>query len=122
MAKNIQNIQKPTKKEVFLQALNNNLGHITKACKSANIHRQTYYSWIDKDEGFKHQCEDVEESLLDMAEHSLLSEIKDCERKNHITAVIFFLKTKGKKRGYVEKQEVIVSKPIDEVIFHGLDE
>ena len=88
MAKNIQNIQKPTKKEVFLKALNNNLGHITKACESANIHRQTYYSWID----------------------------------NHITAVIFFLKTKGKKRGYVEKQEVIVSKPIDEVIFHGLDE
>ena len=122
MAKNIQNIQKPTKKEVFLQALNNNLGHITKACKSANIHRQTYYSWIDKDEGFKQSCENVEESLLDMAEHSLLSEIKDCERKNHITAVIFFLKTKGKKRGYVEKQEVIVSKPIDEVIFHGLDE
>tara|TARA_R110000824_G_scaffold176451_2_gene355435 strand:+ start:7367 stop:7729 length:363 start_codon:yes stop_codon:yes gene_type:complete len=120
MAKNIQNIQKPTKKEIFLKALKNNLGHITRACESANIHRQTYYSWIDKDEGFKQLCEDVEESLLDMAEHSLLSEIKDYERKNHITAVIFFLKTKGRKRGYNESTQLELVKPISEINFDEL--
>ena len=117
MAKNIQNIQKLSKKETFLKALKNNLGHITNACKSANIHRQTYYGWIDKDEEFKQQCDNVEESLLDMAEHSLLSEIKDYERKNHMTAVIFYLKTKGRKRGYNESTQLEIVKPISEINF-----
>ena len=35
------------KKELFLKALQSNLGNITQACKSANIGRQTYYDWID---------------------------------------------------------------------------
>ena len=52
MSKNIQNIPKLSKKETFLIALRNNLGHISKACTAANIHRQTYYSWIDKDPEF----------------------------------------------------------------------
>ena len=119
MSKNTQNTQKPTKKENFLKALKNNLGHISRACEKANIHRRTYYSWISKDEDFKQQCEDVSESLLDLAEHSLLSEIKDNTTKNHITAVIFFLKTKGKKRVYNESMQLEV-KPISEIKFDGI--
>ena len=42
MDKNTQNTQKRTKKETFLIALENELGHISNACKSANIHRRTY--------------------------------------------------------------------------------
>ena len=49
MDKNTQNTQKRTKKETFLIALENELGHISNACKSANIHRRTYYTWIDKE-------------------------------------------------------------------------
>ena len=116
MAKNIQNIQKTTKKDTFLAALAKNLGHISKACKSANIHRQTYYLWIEKDEAFKDKCDDVQESFLDLAESKLLEKIKDGDN----TCIIFFLKTKGKKRGYVEKQEVELIKPIDEINFNGL--
>ena len=119
MSKNTQNTQKLTKKENFLKALKNNLGHISRACEKANIHRRTYYSWISKDEDFKQQCEDVSESLLDLAEHSLLSEIQDKTTKNHITAVIFFLKTKGKKRGYSESMQLEV-KPISEIKFDGI--
>ena len=113
MSKNTQNTQKLTKKEIFLKALRNNLGHITKACEKANIHRRTYYSWIDKDEEFKQQCEDVEESLLDLSESKLLENIQN----NDNTCIIFHLKTKGKKRGYVEKQEFEVTKPISEINF-----
>ena len=116
MSKNIQNIQKLSKKETFLIALRNNLGHISKACTAANIHRQTYYSWLDKDPEFKQECADVEESLLDLAEHKLLQKI-DSE---DTTSIIFFLKTKGKKRGYVEKQEFEVTKPISEINFDEL--
>ncbi len=111
MDKNIQNIQKKTKKETFLIALENELGHISNACKSANIHRRTYYTWIDKDEDFKQKCEDVQESFLDLAESKLLEKINDGDN----TCIIFFLKTKGKSRGYIEKQEVELVKPFDRI-------
>jgi hypothetical protein len=116
MAKNIQNRQKLSKKETFIKALKNNLGHISNACKAANIHRQTYYSWIDKDEQFKQNCDDVSEGLIDLVESKLLENINN----NDNTCIIFFLKTKGKSRGYIEKQEIELIKPIDEIEFDGL--
>ena len=116
MTKNIQNRQKSTKKEKFLKALESNLGHITDACKSANIHRQTYYMWIEKDKDFKQSCDDVQETFLDLAESKLLEKIKEGDN----TCIIFFLKTRGKKRGYIEKQEVELVKPIDDIEFNGL--
>ena len=64
--------------------------------------------------------EDADESLLDFAESKLVEHINDGD----ITSLIFFLKTKGKKRGYVERseydvnsnafQELMESLPIDE--------
>ena len=113
MGKNTQNTQKLSKKKPFLEALRLNLGHITKACESANIHRRTYYSWIDKDEKFKDDCDNVSESLLDLAESKLLENIQN----NDNTSIIFFLKTKGRKRGYNESMQIEVSKPISEINF-----
>ena len=113
MSKNTQNTPKPNKKELFLKALGSNLGHITDACKSANIHRSTYYSWIEKDKDFKDECDSVQESLIDLAENHLLQKIK----KGDITAIIFYLKTKGKKRGYDEKHQIELTKPFEEIGF-----
>lgn len=45
---------------------------------------------------------EAQESVLDLAESKLIQNIQ----KNDNTAIIFFLKTKGKHRGYVERQEV----------------
>ena len=125
MGKNIQNTKtndtKDTtfdKKEKLLCALTNNRGNITKACEAANIGRKTFYRWRDKDEDFKQQCEDVGESLLDKSEDKLMELIEG----GNVIATIFFLKTKGKKRGYIEKQEFEVSKPIDDIEFHAINE
>ena len=104
------------KKELFLKALQSNLGNITQACKSAKVGRQTYYDWIDDDLEFNKECINVQESLLDLAENRLLEKID----KYDTTSIIFFLKTKGKKRGYVEKQEFEVTKPISEINFDEL--
>ena len=117
MPKNTQNTQKPTKKELFIKALTNNLGHITKACEASNIHRRTYYSWIDKDEQFKEDCDNVEAGLIDLAENELLEKIKDRKSPHQITAIIFFLKTKGKSRGYDEKHKLEFSTPIEDICF-----
>ena len=53
------------------------------------------------------------ESLLDLAESKLLSKIQAGDN----TMIIFFLKTQGKARGYIERQEtadVSVSNPLAE--------
>ena len=109
----VTNVTSSTKKDNFLKALKNNLGNISQACKSSKISRQTYYRWIDDDVEFEEQCKNVEESLLDLAENRLLEKID----KYDTTSIIFFLKTKGKKRGYVEKQEFELQKPISEINF-----
>ena len=113
----VRTVQKSDKKkEDFLIALKKNNGNISESCQSANIGRQTYYDWIDKDEKFKQDTEATKESLIDLAESKLMENING----NDNTSIIFFLKTKGKKRGYVEKQEVELIKPIDEIDFDGI--
>ena len=85
----------------FLEVYASKMGNVSKACEAANISRQTYYDWM-KDETFANQVEEVREGLIDFAEHQLLSNIKD----GRTAEILFYLKTKGKKRGYIERQEV----------------
>ena len=111
----VQNTDK--KKKDFLISLKKNNGNISEACESANIGRQTYYDWIEKDNGFKQDCENVQEALIDLAECKLIENIEG----NENTAIIFYLKTKGKKRGYIEKQEIDTNiRPIKDIDFEGI--
>lgn len=89
------------KKQTFLAKMKATLGNITASCQAADIARKTYYEWIEKDPDFKQAVEDINEESVDFAESSLKQQIKDGDT----TATIFYLKTKGKKRGYVEKTE-----------------
>jgi hypothetical protein len=53
----------------------------------------------------KQQLKKYRDVAIDFAESQLHKQIKE----GNSTATIFFLKTKGKKRGYVERQEVDVN-------------
>ena len=90
------------KKEAMLQALENSLGVVTVACKQTDTPRSTYYKWLKEDEDFAQAVKEIENIALDFAESQLHSQIKD----GSTSATIFYLKTKGKKRGYVEKSEI----------------
>ena len=90
------------KKEAMLQALENSLGVVTVACKQVDIPRSTYYKWLKEDEDFARAVKDIENIALDFGESQLHSQMKD----GNTSATIFFLKTKGKKRGYVERSEL----------------
>lgn len=91
-----------TIKERLLQALEQSLGVVTTACKNAMVHRSTYYDYCRKDEEFKKQVDDIQNVALDFAESQLHKQIQ----AGNTTATIFYLKTKGKKRGYIERQEI----------------
>jgi hypothetical protein len=93
------------KKALFLEAFEQAAGNVSVACKKILISRETYYRWLKEDEDFKAKCEEVNESLLDMAETMLLKQIKS----ENTTSIIFYLKTKGKSRGYVERSEHLVA-------------
>tara|TARA_Y100000593_G_scaffold12383_1_gene22703 strand:- start:5495 stop:5848 length:354 start_codon:yes stop_codon:yes gene_type:complete len=90
------------KKEAVLQALEKSLGIVTTAVKSVGIARSTFYKWINEDEDFAKKVKDIENITLDFAESQLHKQIQD----GNTSATIFYLKTKGKKRGYVEKSEL----------------
>ena len=88
-------------KKQIIKALEQSLGVVTVACKNVGIARVTFYEWYKKDEEFKTAVDSIEDIALDFAESQLHKQIKD----GNVTATIFYLKTKGVKRGYVERQD-----------------
>jgi hypothetical protein len=90
------------KKESILKALENSLGVVTVACKTADVPRSTYYKWLNEDEDFATAVKDIENIALDFGESQLHKQIGD----GNTSATIFFLKTKGKRRGYIERSEL----------------
>lgn len=89
-------------KKAILEALEHSLGVVTTACKKVGVGRTTFYQWMRDDKEFAQQVKDIENVALDFAESQLFKQIKE----NNPTSTIFYLKTKGKKRGYIEKKEI----------------
>lgn len=89
------------KTDKFLDALNECGGLIGAACKSAGITYKTYRKWRAEDGDFDSRVQDVLERQTDMAECALLKNIQSGDT----TAIIFYLKTKGKGRGYTERAQ-----------------
>ena len=95
---------KDISKEAFIIAYKENFGNITIACESAGVGRGQYKSWCDKDPEFRQRLAEIEpeEIMLDFGEHKLMERVA----KGDTLATMFLLKTKGKRRGYIERQEV----------------
>lgn len=98
---------RPTKTDIkkrnMISALEKTLGVVTKACQIVGINRSMHYEWMNNDPDYKEKVIEVENITLDFAESQLHKQIKD----GNTSATIFFLKTKGKNRGYIERQEVV---------------
>lgn len=88
-------------KKNLLLALETNLGVITGACKGCKLDRATFYRYYNEDPEFKNDVDDIKEVALDFAESCLFKNMKSGKE----ASAIFYLKTKGKKRGYVERVE-----------------
>jgi hypothetical protein len=93
------------KKQAMIEALTKSLGVVKMACETVGISRQTHYNWLKEDDAYRTACDNLPEVVLDFAEHHLHKLIS----QGNPAATIFFLKTKGKARGYVERQEIEVA-------------
>ena len=104
--------QNPTLNKAMIKALEQSLGVVTTAAKIAGIDRSTHYEWLKTDEDYNQKVIDLENVTLDFAESQLHKQVKE----GNTTATIFLLKTKGKKRGYIERQEIQMDGAIESKI------
>ena len=86
----------------FLNALKECYGIVSKAAHMAGLDRKCHYNWMDSAPEYAKEYEAICDDRIDFVEDQLISNISNGDT----TAIIFFLKTKAKKRGYVEKQEI----------------
>ncbi len=89
-------------KKNLLEALEQSLGIVTTACKIVGCARSTFYKYYKDDQDFRASVDELENLTLDFVESKLHKQIEN----DNTTATIFYLKTKGKKRGYIERKEV----------------
>lgn len=97
------NAHKKQGKAAMLEALEKSLGIVSIAAKNVGIARSTHYDWMKSDTEYAASVESIADIALDFAESQLHKQIQEGE----VTSTIFFLKTKGKKRGYVERTEIV---------------
>jgi hypothetical protein len=92
-------------KRAMIEALEKSLGIVTTACKSVGIARSTHYEWYAKDKEYRKAVKSIEDIALDFAESQLHKQIQ----KGNPLSTIFYLKCRGKKRGYIEQQDIKVT-------------
>lgn len=92
---------KQKQKDLVLEALKTNLGILAPAIREIGLPRMTFNTWYQDDLEFRKKVDDVREEVIDFVESQLLKQIKD----GAAAQTIFYLKTKGKSRGYIETTE-----------------
>ena len=91
----------PTPEE-YVQAVTESQGLISVAARRLGVTRAAVYRAAKDHEEVKTALEDARERTTDLAEGKLFQKINEGDN----TAIIFYLKTQAKKRGYVERQEL----------------
>ena len=113
---------KKPKYEDFKTICSANGGIISGIAAYFGVERKTIYNWCEADDKFKEALEDSRENFLDLAENRLqtlvkgIPEIEENEYGQRVqvgwkvapdnASVFFVLKTKGKGRGYSERQDI----------------
>ena len=91
----------PNKKKL-IAALEKSLGIGTEACEKAELSRTQQYKWYKEDEDYRKAVDDIEGKFIDFAETHLKEQIE----KGSTPATIFYLKTRGKRRGYGDTLDI----------------
>ncbi len=92
----------------IIKALKETNGLLTMAATKSGIGYRTVCRYVAEFPSVKEAAQDAKEAMLDFAEGKLFKKIKAGDN----VAILFYLKTQGKARGYIEKTEI--SNPIGE--------
>lgn len=88
--------------EQVIDAIRRNNGLLAAAARDLGIDRVTVYRYVKRYPTIAQALEDARETNLDFAEGQLMKAVK----AGNVTAIMFLLKTVGRSRGYVDRQEV----------------
>jgi hypothetical protein len=89
-------------KKKLIAALEKSLGIVTEACEKALLGRTQHYTWYKEDEDYRKSVDNIEGKYIDFAETHLKEQIE----KGSTPATIFYLKTRGRKRGYNDTLDI----------------
>ena len=128
---NYPDVKNP-KQRAMLQALEKTLGVVSSAVKQVGIARSTHYEWLDQSsktysEPYAREVHAVKDVALDFVESQMFQKIQGVKvttadgqtaykRDPDATCIIFYLKTQGKNRGYIERvqtEEISDREPIE---------
>lgn len=99
------NRQNSTRKEAMLQALRKTLGIVSTAARLAEIDRTTHYLWMKEDPDYAKAVRELDDYVIDYGEGKLFGLME----ADNPQAILFFMKTRGKNRGYTERTEIEVT-------------
>ncbi len=85
----------------IIKAIKESSGLLTLAAKKANVGLTTIYRYVNDFPSVHQASLEAKEVMLDYAESKLYEKIKSGDN----VAILFYLKTQGKARGYIERQE-----------------
>lgn len=88
----------------FLLVFKKKCGNVSAACEATGIGRTTYYQWLKDDNNFNNEIENEKESFLDLVESKLYEKVNE----GNMAAILFTLRTKGRKRGYIENNQEFI--------------
>lgn len=85
-----------------IEAIKGSKGFVSTIANRLGCQRTYIYKLLEKYPTAKEALENEREGNKDFVEGKLMQQID----AGNITAIIFYLKTQGKDRGYIERQEV----------------
>lgn len=86
----------------MIEAIREAEGNLSRAARIVGCARSTVHRYVNNYTTVEDAYHEANEQIIDIAEDQLIRLVK----KGSFPAIKFFLSTKGKSRGYVERQEV----------------
>ena len=100
-SKNRETKTKKAKQKAFLELLPRKAFNVSATANAIGICRKTVYQWQYDDPAFKERFDEALETQIDFVESKAMEQID----QGNTGMIIFFLKTRGKHRGYFEKHQ-----------------
>lgn len=96
-------------KPKMIEALKKSYGNVSSSADAVGINPTTHYTWVKEDPEYRAEVEAIKERAIDHVESKLMERIDEGDT----TATLFYLKTQGRKRGYVETERKEINGKMD---------